>query len=111
MPYVNIKITKEGATPGQKAQLIKGVTQLLVDVLGKNPKTTVVVIDEVETDNWGIGGETVTVLRSKPPAEETPKKRGLPEKLVQFIEQRKAAASEAGEEKTKPSRKASKETD
>jgi 4-oxalocrotonate tautomerase len=64
MPYVNIKITKEGATPDQKAQLIKGATQLLVDVLGKNPQTTVVVIDEVETDNWGIGGETVTVLRS-----------------------------------------------
>lgn len=63
MPYVNIKITKEGATPEQKAQLIKGATQLLVDVLGKNPATTVVVIDEVETDNWGIGGETVSVRR------------------------------------------------
>ncbi len=63
MPYVNIKITREGATPEQKAQLIKGVTDLLVNVLGKNPKTTVVVIDEVDTDNWGIGGETVTRLR------------------------------------------------
>ncbi|MBK1674128.1 tautomerase [Ectothiorhodospira shaposhnikovii] len=63
MPYVNIKITREGATPEQKAELIRGATQLLVDVLGKNPKTTVVVIDEVETDNWGIGGESVTVLR------------------------------------------------
>jgi len=65
MPYVNIKITKEGATPEQKAQLIRGATQLLVDVLGKNPKTTVVVIDEVDTDNWGIGGETVTLLRKR----------------------------------------------
>jgi 4-oxalocrotonate tautomerase len=63
MPFVNIKITKEGATPHQKALLIKGVTQLLVDVLGKNPQTTVVVIEEVETDNWGIGGETVTFRR------------------------------------------------
>jgi len=63
MPYVNIKITREGATPEQKAALIRGATQLLVDVLGKNPRTTVVVIDEVDTDNWGIGGETVTVLR------------------------------------------------
>ena len=70
MPYVNIKITKEGATPEQKDQLIKGVTQLLVDILGKNPQTTVVVIDEVETDNWGIGGETVTILRSRRPAKE-----------------------------------------
>ncbi|MGL4859714.1 MAG: 2-hydroxymuconate tautomerase family protein [Enterobacteriaceae bacterium] len=63
MPYVNIKITKEGATAEQKRQLIEGVTQLLVDVLNKNPKTTVVVIDEVDTDNWGIGGIPVTELR------------------------------------------------
>lgn len=65
MPYVNIRITKEGATAEQKAKLIEGVTRLLVDVLGKNPETTVVVIDEVDTDNWGIGGETVTVRRQK----------------------------------------------
>ena len=63
MPFVNIKITKDGATPGQKAEIIKGVTDLLVKVLHKNPATTVVVIDEVETDNWGIGGETVTARR------------------------------------------------
>ena len=63
MPYVNIKITREGATPEQKAQLIQGATRLLVDVLGKNPATTVVVIDEVDTDNWGIGGETITARR------------------------------------------------
>jgi len=63
MPYVNIKITREGATPEQKAQLIKGATDLLVDVLGKNPATTVVVIDEVETDNWGVAGESITVRR------------------------------------------------
>lgn len=63
MPYVNIKITDEGATPQQKAALIQGVTRLLQDILGKNPATTVVVIDEVATDNWGIGGETVTFRR------------------------------------------------
>ncbi|MGI6066679.1 MAG: 2-hydroxymuconate tautomerase family protein [Bacillota bacterium] len=65
MPFVNIKITKEGATKEQKARLIQGVTQLLVDVLGKNPQTTVVVIDEVDTDNWGIGGESITVRRQR----------------------------------------------
>lgn len=64
MPYVNIKITKEGATAEQKAELIAGVTGLLQRVLNKNPQTTVVVIDEVETDNWGIGGETITVRRA-----------------------------------------------
>jgi 4-oxalocrotonate tautomerase len=65
MPYVNIRITKDGTTAEQKAELIKGVTELLVDILGKNPQTTTVVIDEVETDNWGIGGETVTVRRKR----------------------------------------------
>lgn len=65
MPYVNIKITDEAVTAEQKAQLISGATQLLVDVLNKNPATTVVVIDEVNTDNWGIGGEVVTNLRAK----------------------------------------------
>jgi 4-oxalocrotonate tautomerase len=65
MPYVNIKITREGATPEQKEKLIAGATRLLQDVLGKNPATTVVVIEEVDTDNWGIGGETVTVRRKR----------------------------------------------
>jgi 4-oxalocrotonate tautomerase len=65
MPYVNIKITREGASVAQKAELIKGVTRLLQDVLGKNPATTVVVINEVEIDNWGIGGVTVTVRRQR----------------------------------------------
>jgi len=65
MPYVNIRITNEGVTAEQKSGLIKGVTQLLVDVLGKNPQTTVVVIDEVSNDNWGIGGESVSTLRQR----------------------------------------------
>ena len=65
MPYVNIKITNEGATAAKKAELIAGVTRLLQETLGKNPQTTVVVIDEVDTDNWGIGGESVTVRRAK----------------------------------------------
>ena len=65
MPYVNIKITREGATAEQKARLIAGVTELLREVLDKNPATTVVVIEEVDTDNWGIGGETVTMRRAR----------------------------------------------
>lgn len=67
MPYVNIKITKEKevVTREQKHELIAGVTKLLQDVLGKNSQTTVVVIDEVNTDNWGIGGETVTERRKR----------------------------------------------
>ena len=63
MPYVNIKITREGATSEQKAKLIKGVTDLLADVLGKNPATTFIVIDEVEMEHWGIGGLPVEEYR------------------------------------------------
>ena len=65
MPYVNIKITNEGATKEQKAQLIAGVTKLLRDILGKDPQTTCVVIEEVSTDNWGLGGETITERRKR----------------------------------------------
>lgn len=54
MPYVNIKITREDTSALQKANLIRRITEQLRDVLGKNPQTTVVVIDEVDTDNWGI---------------------------------------------------------
>ena len=67
MPYVNIRITREqeAVTPEQKAALIKGVTDLLVDVINRGPATTVVVIDEIDTDNYGVGGETITVRRDK----------------------------------------------
>ncbi|MGR6979870.1 tautomerase family protein [Testudinibacter sp. P27/CKL/0425] len=67
MPYVNIKLTggSEAPTAAQKAELIQGVTELLARVLNKNPATTVVVIDEVAMDNWGIGGESVSQLRKR----------------------------------------------
>lgn len=65
MPYVNIRITREGATPQQKAELIAGATELLRRVLGKDPATTFVIIDEVDTDNWGVAGEAVTERRRR----------------------------------------------
>lgn len=65
MPYVNIKITREGATPAQKAELIAGVTDLLQRVLNKSPATTFVVIDEVALEDWGIGGLPVQEYRAK----------------------------------------------
>jgi 4-oxalocrotonate tautomerase len=69
VPYVNIKITKEGgpdnmgATAEQKKQLIDGVTKLLQDVLNKDPATTFVIIDELSLDNWGISGKSVRTIR------------------------------------------------
>ena len=65
MPYVNVRITREGATTEQKAEVIAGVTDLLQRVLGKNPATTVVVIDEVEMEHWGIGGLPVEEFRRR----------------------------------------------
>jgi 4-oxalocrotonate tautomerase len=66
MPYILIQVTREGVTPEQKARLIRGATDLVVEVLQKDPATTFVVIDEVDTDNWGVAGESVTQrLRAK----------------------------------------------
>jgi 4-oxalocrotonate tautomerase len=63
VPYILIQVTKEGVTPEQKTTLIRGATELLVRTLNKDPATTFVVIEEVDTDNWGVGGVTVTELR------------------------------------------------
>jgi len=63
MPYVHIQVTREGVSVEQKEELIRGATDLLVRVLNKNPATTFVIIEEVETDNWGVGGQSVTKLR------------------------------------------------
>ncbi len=57
MPYINIRVTDEQVTKEQKRQLIEGATQLVVDILNKNPKTTHVVIDEVPIENWGVNGK------------------------------------------------------
>ena len=64
MPYVNIKITRGGVTSEHKSALITGVTELLVRVLDKDPASTMVVIDEVDTDNWGLSGQQVSKLRA-----------------------------------------------
>ncbi|PYC19645.1 tautomerase family protein [Pseudomonas mosselii] len=65
MPYVHIRVTDEGVTAEHKRQLIEGATRLLEQVLNKPPASTFVVIEEVATDNWGVGGETVTTLRAR----------------------------------------------
>ncbi|ELX08474.1 4-oxalocrotonate tautomerase family protein [Janthinobacterium sp. HH01] len=65
MPYVNIRVTKEGVTAAQKLELIEGVTDLLTRVLGRDPATTFVIIDEVETDNWGLNRESITTRRRR----------------------------------------------
>jgi len=72
MPYVNIKVTREGTAPGasattpeQKKALIKGVSDLLFKVMGKPHSSTFVVIDEVDLENWGVGGVTTPEYRQQ----------------------------------------------
>lgn len=65
MPYVKIELTREGVTREQKQQLIAGVTNLMSDILGKDPNLTHIVLQEIELDDWGFAGEQVSVLREK----------------------------------------------
>lgn len=67
MPYVEVKITREGNTPEQKAAVIRGITAVLIDVLGKDPATTHVVIQEIDLDDWGLRGVPVRELRARRP--------------------------------------------
>ncbi len=66
MPYVNVRITKDGATPEQKAAIVREITDTLVRILGKRPDHTHIVIDEVELENWGFDGKLTSELRKLP---------------------------------------------
>ncbi len=65
MPYVNVRITKDGVTAEQKKQIIEEMTQTLVKVLGKKPEHTHIIIDEVEPENWGFAGMLTTEFRKQ----------------------------------------------
>lgn len=63
MPYVNVRITKDGVTAEQKAQIVAEITQTLLRVLGKKPEHTHIIIDEIEPENWGFAGMLTTEYR------------------------------------------------
>ncbi|GAA7189379.1 4-oxalocrotonate tautomerase family protein [Helicobacter pylori] len=67
MPFVNVRITKEQGCPTteQKKELIAGITEFLSKVLNKNKASTVVIIDEIDTDNYGLGGNSITEVRKQ----------------------------------------------
>ena len=65
MPFVSVRITRDGVTREQKAQVIAEITETLQRVLGKPPELTHIVIEEIDTDNWGYKGITTTELRKK----------------------------------------------
>ena len=65
MPYILVQVTDEGVTQDQKAAIVRGATELMADVLGKEPERTFVVIQEVPLPNWGVGGLPVTEYRRR----------------------------------------------
>lgn len=65
MPYINVRLTDDGLSAETKAEIIRRITAVMVDVLDKDPNTTFVVIDEVNPDNWGVAGDTVTTRRKR----------------------------------------------
>ena len=65
MPYVNVRITKDGVTAAQKAQVIAEITATLQRVLGKRPDQTHIIIDEIEPENWGFSGMLTTEYRKR----------------------------------------------
>ncbi len=69
MPYVNVRITKDGVTAEQKQQIVVEITQTLQRVLGKRPEHTHIIIDEVEPENWGFAGMLTTEYRRQQKSE------------------------------------------
>lgn len=65
MPYVNVRITKDGVTATQKAAIVREITETLVRVLGKRPEHTHIVIAEIEPENWGFAGVLTTEYRAR----------------------------------------------
>ena len=65
MPYVNVRITKDGVTAEQKAAIVREITDTLARVLGKRPEHTHVIIDEVDPENWGFAGMLTTEYRRR----------------------------------------------
>ncbi|MCY1389857.1 putative tautomerase [compost metagenome] len=65
MPFVTVRITRDGVTPAQKAQVIAEITETLERVLNKRPDLTHIVIEEIDTDNWGYAGMTTTQYRKQ----------------------------------------------
>ena len=65
MPYINVRITKDGVTAKQKKQIVEEMTHTLVSVLGKKPEHIHIIIDEVEPENWGFAGVLTTEYRKQ----------------------------------------------
>jgi 4-oxalocrotonate tautomerase len=65
MPYINVRITRDGVTPEQKAAIVREMTDTLVRVLGKKPEHIHIIIDEVDPENWGYDGVLTTEYRKR----------------------------------------------
>ncbi|MCU0431049.1 MAG: 4-oxalocrotonate tautomerase family protein [Cytophagaceae bacterium] len=69
MPYIKIEVTREGVSNEQKQEIIQRVTQVMVEVLKKDPAMTHIVIQEIDTHDWGVSGMQVSELRKKQQAQ------------------------------------------
>ncbi|MDA2385614.1 4-oxalocrotonate tautomerase family protein [Bacillus cereus] len=65
MPFVNISLTKNNITKQQKAEIVYGFTHILQEVLGKSPDRTMIVINEINPENWGSSGILVSDRESE----------------------------------------------
>lgn len=63
MPLITIK-TVGPVGSAERRQLIERITLVMQEVLGKNPATTHVIIEEVAAENWGLGGKSVANIRA-----------------------------------------------
>jgi 4-oxalocrotonate tautomerase len=59
MPFVNLKLVKNQVSQEQKSKIIEGVTDLIVNIMGRERSLTVITIDELDKDNWAIGGKSL----------------------------------------------------
>lgn len=60
MPYVNIKLIKSQVSDNQKELLITGIMDIIVNIMRRNPNTTVITLDELESSNWFIAGQPLS---------------------------------------------------
>lgn len=62
MPFVNLKLVKGQTTSDQRQNIIEGITDLIVNIMGRERDFTVITFDELEKNQWIIGGKNIEQL-------------------------------------------------
>jgi len=95
MPFVHVRLTGP-ITAEQKDRVMRGMTDVLVNELGKNPAMTWVVLEEVSREDWGVNGVSVATANKAAAAKPKPVRAAAA----------KSAAKPAVRAKAKPKAKA-----